>query len=157
MKISFVLIGKTTANYLKEGIKEYEKRLTKYIHFEQKVIPHLKNAKKLSTTQIKTKEGELLLKQWSAQDFVILLDENGKQQSSVDFANYLQILMNRGISRITFVVGGAYGFSDAVYQRANAKLALSKMTFSHQMVRLIFVEQLYRGFSILNHEPYHHQ
>ena len=134
-----------------------KKRIKRYSPFEMKVIPNLKNTKNLSVAEIKAKEGALLLKQFSAQDFVILLDEGGRQYPSIAFANYWQSVLNRTSGQVKFVCGGAYGFSEEVYQRANSKLSLSPMTFSHQLVRLVFVEQLYRAFSILNNEPYHHQ
>lgn len=156
MKISFIIIGKTSENYLKEGIQVYKKRIQRYLPFDIKVLPNIKNSKKLSTALIKEKEGEVLLKQFAAQDFVILLDENGRQYSSVQFAKYWQSVLNKSSGQIKFVCGGAYGFSDAVYRRANAQLSLSPMTFSHQLVRLVFVEQLYRAFTILHNEPYHH-
>ena len=157
MKISFLLIGKTQIKYLQEGIAEYQKRLKHYHTFDIQVIPSLKKTKNLSTAIIKQKEGEMLLQQFSAGDFIVLLDESGKAFTSMSFADYLQSLLNRHIRHLYFVVGGAYGFSDEVYARANAKLSLSRMTFSHQMVRLIFVEQLYRAFTILKGESYHHE
>lgn len=157
MKISFLLIGKTQIKYLQEGIAEYQKRLKHYHNFDIQIIPSLKKTKNLSTEIIKQKEGELLLQQFSAGDFIVLLDESGKTFTSMSFADYLQSLLNRHIRHLYFVVGGAYGFSDEVYARANAKLSLSRMTFSHQMVRLIFVEQLYRAFTILKGESYHHE
>lgn len=121
------------------------------------VIPDIKNAKNLSEAQQKEKEGEMILKKLAPTDILILLDENGKQYTSVDFSNYLQKKMNSGIKQLVFVIGGPYGFSDAVYQKAQGKISLSKMTFSHQMVRLFFVEQVYRAFTILKNEPYHHR
>jgi len=157
MKISFLLVGKTQIKYLQEGIADYQKRLKHYNPFEIKVISSLKKSKHLSTTEIKNKEGELILKHFSAGDFVVLLDANGKNYSSLQFADYLQKLLNRHVRHIYFVVGGAYGFSPEVYKRANTQLSLSSMTFSHQMVRLIFVEQLYRAFTILKGESYHHE
>ena len=157
MKISLLTIGKTNASYLATGIKEYEKRLQRFINFELKSISDIKNARKLSPAEIKNKEGQLLLKNIKSNDFVILLDERGKTFSSISFAEYLQKQMNQGVSNITFVVGGAYGFSEAIYKRANAKISLSKMTFSHQIIRLIFVEQIYRAYAIINHHPYHNE
>ncbi|MCG8576331.1 MAG: 23S rRNA (pseudouridine(1915)-N(3))-methyltransferase RlmH [Flavobacteriales bacterium] len=157
MKFKLILIGKTAKSYISEGEQEYIKRLAKYISFEKIVIPDLKNAKKLSFQEIKRQEGELILKQIASSDWVILLDEKGKEFRSKDFAQFIQKRMNQGPKGITFVIGGAYGFSDKVYQVAKEKMALSKMTFSHQMVRMIFLEQLYRAFSILNNEPYHHE
>jgi len=156
MKISFILTGKTEDKYLLEGFANYEKRLKHYTVFETIIIPALKNTKALSEEQQKQKEGELLLKLISNSDILILLDENGKEHSSVAFSEFIQKQMNSGIKNLFFVVGGPYGFSNAVYKRANGKISLSKMTFSHQMVRLFFVEQLYRAFTILKNEPYHH-
>ena len=157
MKITLLVIGKTEADYLKRGIEEYLKRLKHYIPFELLVIPALKNTKNLSEVQQKQKEGELILSQIKQGDNLILLDENGKQYSSVKFANYIEKFMIAGTRNIVFVVGGPYGFSDDVYQKSNGKISLSSMTFSHQMVRLIFVEQIYRAMTILKGEPYHHQ
>ncbi len=157
MQVRLIVVGKTNKKYLIEGEQEYEKRLKHYIRFEEIVIPELKKAKNLSELQIKQKEGELILGKTENSDFLILLDENGKEYNSVGFSQFLQKQLNSGVKRVTFVVGGAYGFSDEVYKRSNQKIALSKMTFSHQMVRLIFKEQLYRGFTILKNEPYHHR
>lgn len=156
MKITLILNGKTEEDYLIKGISAYEKRLKHYLSFETIVIPALKNTKALSIEKQKEKEGELLFKEIENSDRLILLDENGKEYNSVEFSGFLQQQMNSGIKNLVFVVGGPYGFSDAVYKRANGKIALSKMTFSHQMVRLFFVEQLYRGMTILKNEPYHH-
>jgi 23S rRNA (pseudouridine1915-N3)-methyltransferase len=157
MKITVILNGKTEEDYLLVGISAYEKRLKHYIPFETIVIPALKNTKALSIEQQKEKEGELLFKEIQSTDRLILLDEGGKEYNSVDFSGFLQQQMNTGIKNLVFVVGGPYGFSDDVYKRANGKISLSRMTFSHQMVRLFFVEQLYRGMTILKNEPYHHQ
>ncbi|NNL83837.1 MAG: 23S rRNA (pseudouridine(1915)-N(3))-methyltransferase RlmH [Winogradskyella sp.] len=157
MHIKLIAIGKTDNNELQSLISEYEKRLGHYIKFELDIIPDIKKAKHLSESQQKDKEGELILNQLSISDVLILLDENGKSMTSLQFADYLQKHMNSGIKQLTFAIGGPYGFSDQIYQRANGKLSLSKMTFSHQMVRLFFVEQLYRGFTILRNEPYHHR
>ncbi|MEA1786888.1 23S rRNA (pseudouridine(1915)-N(3))-methyltransferase RlmH [Arenibacter sp. GZD96] len=157
MTIKLMVIGKTDSPELHHLISIYESRLRHYIKFESEFIPDLKNTKHLSETQQKEKEGELLLKKLNATDTLLLLDENGKQFSSIDFAAQLQKKMNSGIKQLVFVVGGPYGFSTAVYQKASGTISLSKMTFSHQMVRLFMVEQLYRAFTILHHEPYHHQ
>lgn len=157
MKITFILNGKTEDDYLIKGITIYEQRLKHYVQFETVVIAALKNTKALSIDQQKQKEGELLLKTIQPSDKLILLDKNGKEYNSVDFSNYLQQQMNSGIKNLVFVVGGPYGFSDEVYKRAGGKLSLSKMTFSHQMVRLFFTEQLYRAMTILKNEPYHHR
>jgi 23S rRNA (pseudouridine1915-N3)-methyltransferase len=156
MKITLVLNGKTEDDYLIKGVSIYEQRLKHYISFETIVFPALKNTKALSIEQQKQKEGELLLKQIQSSDRLILLDEGGKEYNSVQFSDYIQQQMNSGIKNVVFVVGGPYGFSEEVYKRANGKISLSKMTFSHQMVRLFFVEQLYRAMTILKNEPYHH-
>ena len=157
MKIELLVVGKTNAKYLEIGIEEYMQRLQHYLPFAITVIPDVKNAKSLSQDQLKTKEGELLLKKIEVADHLVLLDEGGVCFSSVGFSKHIESLMLRGCKRVCFVIGGAYGFSNAVYDRSNAKVALSEMTFSHQMVRLIFVEQLYRAMTILKGEPYHHQ
>ncbi|PHN01406.1 23S rRNA (pseudouridine(1915)-N(3))-methyltransferase RlmH [Flavilitoribacter nigricans] len=155
MKVLFWVIGKTNEKYLNAGIEIYAKRLGHYLPFEMEVLPDVRQAKHLSADQLKQKEGEYLLNRLKTDDLLILLDENGKQFGSVDFAAYLDRQLQMPYRRLIFQVGGAFGFSDAVYQRANAKLALSKMTFSHQMVRLFFLEQLYRAMTILRNEPYH--
>lgn len=157
MKIKLILNGKTEEDYIVKGCTLYEQRLKHYIPFETIVIPALKNTKALSIEQQKGKEGELVLKQIQSADKLILLDENGKEYNSVGFSEFVQQQMNSGIKNLVFVVGGPYGFSEEMYKRANGKIALSKMTFSHQMVRLFFVEQLYRAMTILKNEPYHHQ
>jgi len=157
MKINLIAIGKTHKSFLIEGENEYLKRLRKYIQFEKIEIPDLKNAKKMTEAQIKEEEGRLILSKITGNGLVVLLDDKGKSHTSKQFANWMQDQMNRGYKHITFVIGGAYGFSDAVYQKANQKHSLSKMTFSHQMIRLFFIEQVYRGFTILNNEPYHHE
>ena len=157
MKISLVVIGKTDANYFSEAIREYQNRLVHYIPFEMQVIPDIKNAKNLSESQQKEKEGELILKSLQAGDYLVLLDEKGKEFTSMQFASYLEKKMHTVSRRLVFVIGGPYGFSEAVYQAASEKGSLSKMTFSHQMIRLIFVEQIYRAMTILNNEPYHHE
>ena len=157
MKIKLIVVGKTSAKYLLEGEKEYEKRLSNYIKYEEIIIPDVKNSGKLSENELKKKEGQLILGKLENSDHVILLDDKGKSYSSIDFANFLQQKMNNSFKSLVFIIGGAFGFSDEVYQRAGSKLSLSKMTFSHQMIRLIFKEQLYRGFSILRGEKYHHE
>lgn len=157
MTIKLLAIGKTDNKNLQALIAEYEKRLGHYIKFNLDIIPDIKNAKNLSEAQQKEKEGELILKKLSPTDVLILLDENGKQFTSVDFSDYLQKKMNAGIKQLVFVIGGPYGFSDTIYATAKGKISLSKMTFSHQMVRLFVVEQIYRGFTILRNEPYHHR
>ncbi|WP_452228423.1 MULTISPECIES: 23S rRNA (pseudouridine(1915)-N(3))-methyltransferase RlmH [unclassified Lacinutrix] len=157
MMIKLLAIGKTDNKQLQSLIDDYTKRLGFYIKFELEVIPDLKKVKNLSEEQQKQKEGELILGKLNATDVLILLDENGKQLDSVGFSNYLQKHMNSGIKQLVFVIGGPYGFSPDVYHKAQGKLSLSKMTFSHQMVRLFVIEQLYRGFTILKNEPYHHR
>ncbi len=157
MTIKLIAIGKTDSISLQDLIKEYENRLKHYVKFELDIIPDIKNVKNLSETQQKEKEGELILKKLKATDILLLLDENGKQFGSVEFADFLQKKMNSGIKQLVLVIGGPYGFSDVVYAKAQAKISLSKMTFSHQMVRLFIIEQLYRAFTILKNEPYHHR
>lgn len=157
MQIKLIAIGKTDNKELELLIHEYVKRLSFYTKFELEIIPDIKNSKNLSESAQKEKEGELILKKVQQSDDLILLDERGKQYSSVGFSEYLQKKMNTGLKTLIFVIGGPYGFSDVVYQRANGKISLSSMTFSHQMVRLFFVEQIYRAHTILRNEPYHHQ
>lgn len=157
MKICLLVIGKTDEAYLQKGIELFLKRIPHYISFEMKVIPDIKNSKNLSEDQQKEKEGELILQQISTSDELLLLDEQGLEFPSTEFARFLEKKMISGIKRLVFVIGGPYGFSGSVYSRANGKVSLSKMTFSHQMVRLIFLEQLYRAMTILKGEPYHHQ
>ncbi|MBS9463866.1 23S rRNA (pseudouridine(1915)-N(3))-methyltransferase RlmH [Flagellimonas sp. 389] len=157
MQITLIAIGKTDSRELSNLIAIYKERLKHYIKFELVIIPDIKNSKNLSETQQKEKEGELILRHCKPSDTLILLDEKGKQFSSIEFSTFLQKKMNSGIKNLIMVIGGPYGFSEKIYQRCNAKMSLSKMTFSHQMVRLFVVEQLYRGFTILRNEPYHHQ
>jgi len=157
MTITLLAIGKTDNTELNSLINDYTKRLGHYIKFKLEIIPDLKKIKNLSVAQQKEKEGNLILKQISKSDILVLLDENGKQFTSVDFSKYLQKHMNSGIKNLILVIGGPYGFSEAIYKRAQGKISLSKMTFSHQMIRLFIIEQLYRGFTILRNEPYHHE
>tara|TARA_R100001369_G_scaffold75491_1_gene104396 strand:+ start:282 stop:755 length:474 start_codon:yes stop_codon:yes gene_type:complete len=157
MTIKLLVLGKTDSTQLTQLIEEYQNRLKHYIKFELEIIPDIKNTKNLSEKQQKEKEGEAILNKLNPTDSLILLDENGKQKTSVEFSEYLQKKMNSGLKQLVFVIGGPYGFSDAVYQKSQGKISLSKMTFSHQMVRLFMVEQLYRAFTILRNEPYHHQ
>lgn len=157
MTIKLLAIGKTDNKHLQSLIDDYQKRLGFYVKFEFEIIPDLKKVKNLSEEQQKQKEGELILNKINPTDVLILLDENGKQLDSVAFSDYLQKHMNSGIKQLVFVIGGPYGFSSDVYQKANGKLSVSKMTFSHQMIRLFVIEQLYRGFTILRNEPYHHK
>lgn len=156
MRITLIVVGKTEDKYLIEGIDKYLNRLKHYINFSLIVIPELKNTKNLSEAQQKSREGELILKQLTNADVVVILDEKGTKHSSVSFSNYLNKQMIGSVQHLVFIIGGPYGFDEEVYKRANTSLALSEMTFSHQMVRLFFIEQLYRAFSILKGEPYHH-
>jgi 23S rRNA (pseudouridine1915-N3)-methyltransferase len=157
MKITFLTVGKTEDSYLKEGIDKYVKRLKHYTKLTTIEIDELKNTKSLTPQQQKVRAGELILKKILPVDHVILLDEKGMELSSVHFATYIEKKALSSIASLVFIVGGPYGFDQSVYERANERLALSKMTFSHQMVRLLFVEQLYRAFTIIKGEPYHHQ
>lgn len=157
MKIKLLAIGKTDDKNLIQLINNYENRLKHYVKFELEVIPDIKNVKNLSESQQKEKEGELILSKLQPTDQLILLDDKGKQHTSIEFSQYLQKKMNSGIKQLVLVIGGPYGFSDTVYQKSQGKLSISKMTFSHQMIRLFIVEQIYRGFTILRNEPYHHE
>ena len=156
MKITLLVVGKTTDTHIDLLIQEYQKRLAHYIPFNIQVIPELRNTKALTPEQQKQSEGELILRTINSSTDLVLLDEHGNEFRSIEFADYVQKRMSSGRD-VVFVVGGPYGFSEAVYQRANGKISLSKMTFSHQMVRLFFVEQLYRAMTILRGEPYHHE
>ena len=156
MKIALIVIGKTNQQFVRQGLDEFCSRLTHYFPFELEIIPDIKNAKNLSIEQIKEKEGELILHSLQAGDFIVLLDEHGKEFTSVKFAEFIEKKTHTGSKRLVFVIGGAYGFSPAIYEAAQEKIALSKMTFPHQLVRLIFVEQLFRAMTILHNEPYHH-
>ena len=157
MNIVLLVIGKTNENYLLDALLKYQKRLKHYIRFEIFEIPYIKNIKKKSSCELKKKEGELILKHVKSTDHLVLLDEKGKDFTSVEFADKLQAWMLSGKKRLVFVCGGAYGFSDEIYKRQNEKLSLSKMTFSHQMARVFFIEQVYRAYTILNNEPYHNE
>jgi 23S rRNA (pseudouridine1915-N3)-methyltransferase len=157
MNIKLLAIGKTDNKALQSLIDDYMKRLSFYIKFDLEIIGDIKNAKNLSESQQKEKEGELILSKITPTDQMILLDENGKTYSSVAFSEELQKKMNSGTKTLAFVIGGPYGFSKMIYAKAQGKISLSQMTFSHQMARLFFIEQLYRGFTILKNEPYHHQ
>lgn len=157
MKITLLAIGKTDNKQLQTLLDDYIKRLGFYISFDMEVIPDLKNAKNLSENLQKQAEGDEILKRTTPADILIILDEKGKTYTSEGFAQFLQKKMNSGLKNLIFVIGGPYGFSEDVYNRSNSKISLSSMTFSHQMVRLFFVEQLYRGFTILRNEPYHHK
>jgi len=157
MTIKLLAIGKTDSSQLQELIEVYQKRLKHYINFDIELIPDLKKTKNLSEDQQKDKEGELILKRLSATDVLILFDEKGKHYTSVEFSTFLQKKMNSGIKQVVFLIGGPYGFSNEIYAKASGKISLSKMTFSHQMVRLFITEQIYRAYTILKNEPYHHQ
>ena len=156
MKTILILVGKTTDKHFQAGISDYADRITHYMPFDIVTIPELKNTKSLSEEQQKTAEGDLILKQTQPSDTVVLLDEHGKEFRSIEFAQWLERKRNTA-RRLVFVVGGPYGFSPAVYARANEKLSLSRMTFSHQMIRLVFTEQVYRACTIIKGEPYHHE
>lgn len=157
MKVCLLVIGKTDVAYIREGIAEYEKRLKRYIPYEMKILADVKNAKSMTEAVQKEKEGELLLQQLQTGDYVVLLDERGREYTSLGFSEFVAQKMLMGIKRLVFVIGGPYGFAASVYQRGQEKISLSKLTFSHQMVRLIFAEQLYRAMTIMKGEPYHHE
>jgi len=157
MKICLLVIGKTDAAYIRAGIEEYEKRLIHYVPYEMKILPDVKNSRNLTEELQKEKEAELILTQLQPGDWVVLLDEKGKQFDSVGFSEFVAQKMLKGLKRLVFVIGGPYGFAQAVYREASEKISLSKMTFSHQMVRMIFTEQLYRAMTIMKGEPYHHE
>ncbi len=157
MKIKLLAVGKTDNKQLNQLIDEYKKRLKHYVKFEIEIIPDIKNAKNLSEQQQKEKEGILILNKLQNTDQMILLDDKGEMFSSIMFSKYLQKKMNSGLKQLVLVIGGPYGFSDEVYKKSRGKISLSKMTFSHQMIRLFMIEQLYRGFTILKNEPYHHE
>ena len=156
MNVILLTVGRTDVDWVRTGLDIYESRLSHYVPFTINEIPQLKNVSSLTKEQIRNKEGELILRQLKPSEYVVLLDEHGKEYRSLEFAEYLSSQLQGGRD-LVFVIGGAYGFSDAVYARADGKLSLSKMTFSHQMVRTIFAEQLYRAFTILKGEPYHHE
>jgi 23S rRNA (pseudouridine1915-N3)-methyltransferase len=157
MKIKLLFIGKLQADVFQEALMQYIRKINHYFSFEQVAIPYLKNNKTLSQDEQKKLEGELILKKISANDYVILLDERGRQFSSVEFSAFIQQQANAGSKNMVFIIGGVYGFSSDVYLRKNQSVSLSKMTFPHIMTRLIFAEQLYRACTILHHEPYHHE
>jgi 23S rRNA (pseudouridine1915-N3)-methyltransferase len=157
MKTHLIIIGQTDKTWLNTGINEYLNRIEKYLSFELILIEDIKNRAKMPELIVKNKEGELILKKIAPNDIIILLDEKGKKLNSKGFADFLQKQMNSGVRNIYFVIGGAYGFSKQVYNRSNYMISLSNMTFSHQIARLIFAEQLYRALTIINNEPYHHE
>jgi len=156
MKITLLLVGKTFQSFISKGFEEYSSRLKHYLPFETEIIPELKSTKNLSVEQIKEREGELILQRFQTGDHITLLDERGKTFTSETFASFIEKRIQTGQKRLLFVVGGAYGFSQKVYDAAADSIALSTMTFSHQLVRLVFAEQLYRAMTIIRHEPYHH-
>jgi 23S rRNA (pseudouridine1915-N3)-methyltransferase len=157
MRIKLIVVGKSAFDFVKEGEEVYEKRLVHYLPFEKLVLPDIKNPKNLSFEELKKKEGEIILSKITNQDFLVLMDENGSQYTSTKFASWLEQKVNEGTRTMIFVIGGAFGFSKDVYDRANHMISLSKMTFSHQLVRIIFLEQLYRAQTLLKGEPYHHE
>ena len=157
MNIELLVVGKTDSKEVEALVEMYVKRVNFYCKFSITTIPDIRNTKKLTTAQQKSAEGDSILKQVTDSDYVVLLDEKGSDYRSMEFAMWIQKRMNSGVKRLLMVIGGPYGFSDEVYNRANSKLSLSKMTFSHQFVRAIFAEQIYRAFTILNNEPYHHE
>lgn len=157
MKFSLLVVGRTIDKLYTEGIADYVERIKHYVPFEMEIIPELKNTKNLTETRQKEKEGELILKAIQPGDILILLDEHGKEFRSVAFAQWINMKMQTVSKRLVFIIGGPYGFSQKVYDAAQGKISLSKMTFNHQMIRLIFVEQFYRAMTILKGEPYHHE
>jgi 23S rRNA (pseudouridine1915-N3)-methyltransferase len=156
MKINCFCVGETAFSYINEGIAEYDRRLQHFAAWGWTILPNIKNAKNFSEAQLREKEGEMILKKLEDSDFLVLLDERGKQYSSPELAEQLNTWQQQTSRRLVFLIGGAYGFSDEIYARAQGKISLSRLTFSHQMVRLFFAEQLYRAFAILNNLPYHH-
>jgi 23S rRNA (pseudouridine1915-N3)-methyltransferase len=155
MRITLIENGKTRDSFIKEGVELFRKRVVRYVPFKIETIPDLKNTRSMTMKEVQHQEGTLLLKRVKSTDYVILLDERGKEQNSISFAEYINRLEGR-VNHVVFVIGGPYGFSEEVYKRADARLSLSKLTFSHQLVRVLFMEQLYRAFTILKGEPYHH-
>jgi 23S rRNA (pseudouridine1915-N3)-methyltransferase len=156
MKTVLCVVGKTDDGYINEGIRNYTQRVNRYAPFEMMVLPDLKNTKGMTEAIQKEKEGEMILKKLLPGDILILLDENGKEYNSIEMASWLQNIFNQSSKRLVFVIGGPYGFSSSVYKKAHAQISLSRLTFSHQLVRLLFMEQLYRCHTIINGEPYHH-
>jgi 23S rRNA (pseudouridine1915-N3)-methyltransferase len=157
MKLALMMTGKTDEVWLREGISGYEKRITKYARYESVIFPDIKNAGSMPASRIKEKEGEKILSGLRPEDFVVILDEHGKSLTTLEFASFLKNVMNTSKKRMVFVIGGAWGFSEEVLERADQKLSLSKLTFSHQLVRLLFAEQLYRALSVIAGDPYHHE
>lgn len=157
MILELIVIGKTDSKEVSALVEEYARRVNRYCRFSLTVLPDVRDTRKLTTRQQAAAEGSAILRQLAEGDFVALLDERGEEMRSVEFACWVQKRMNSGVKRLVMVIGGPYGFSDEVYARADARLSLSRMTFSHQIVRAIFAEQIYRAFTILNNEPYHHE
>ena len=157
MKIQLWVVGKTTQDFVEQGFSEFCERIKHYVSFEIQLIPDIKNTKNLSPEQVKEKEGEWILKNIQTGDFIVLLDEHGRSFTSLQFSEYLERKFLTVPKSLVFIIGGPYGFSQKVHKTAQEKISLSKMTFSHQLVRLIFAEQLYRAMTILNHLPYHHE
>jgi 23S rRNA (pseudouridine1915-N3)-methyltransferase len=155
MRITLVESGKTRDAFIKEGVELFRKRLVRYVPFTIDTLPDLKNTRSMTMKEVQEKEGEIIIKRIRTSDYVILLDERGEAYNSISFAEYLNVL-ERKVNQVLFIIGGPYGFSQQVYKRSDAMLSLSKMTFSHQLVRVLFLEQLYRAFTILKGEPYHH-
>ena len=156
MDLVLLSVGKTSTPWIKSGVMEFERRLEKYIKFNSKELPDIKNAKSLTIDKIKTEEGKIILNELSNGDFVALLDEKGKEYTSREFSSWVQKQFSSGKKRLVFIIGGPYGFSEDVYKRADSKITLSKMTFTHEMAKLFFTEQIYRSMTILKGEPYHH-
>lgn len=157
MKIQLIVVGKTNQDFVRQGLDEFCMRLAHYFPFELEILPDIKNTKHLPAEQQKEKEGEIILRSFQSGDYIVLLDERGKEFTSSKFAEYIEKKTHTGLKRLVFVIGGAYGFSPAVYEAGHEKIAISKMTFPHQLIRLIFIEQLYRAMTILHNEPYHHE
>ena len=157
MKITLLVVGRTVDNNITAGIQDYTQRVSHFTQFDISVIPELKNAKKLSEAQQKEQEGEMILKSLQPGDRIVLLDEGGKEYRSTEFAAWIEHMQNISTKRLVFIVGGPYGFAPKVYDAAHEKISLSKMTFSHQMIRLLFIEQLYRAYTIITRLPYHHE
>lgn len=157
MKIAMLAVGRTNSPHFLPGIQEYIRRINRYLPFDEEIVPELKNAKSLSEEQQKEKEADLLLKAFQPGDYIVLLDEHGKELRSTEFAAWIEKRSATGVKRLVFVIGGPYGFAPQVHVAAHEKISLSRMTFSHQMIRLLFVEQVYRAMTILRHEPYHHE
>jgi len=156
MRITLLQTGKTRDRFINEGVEEFRKRMSHYVPFIIETVPDLKSTRNMSTKDIQQKEGAMILKKIKASDYLILLDERGKEYHSLGFASHLNSLEGR-VNQVIFLIGGPYGFSEEVYRRANEKFSLSKLTFSHQLIRLLFMEQIYRAFTILKGEPYHHE